>query len=62
VKFIVTVATLAGPGEDGAGINLNQQVDAANVIEAIDKAKAQLIKTLTAGGLTVTSASASPSA
>jgi hypothetical protein len=59
VKYIVTVATLAAPGEDGAGINLNQQVEAANVIEAIDKAKAQLVKTLTAGGLSVT-ATASP--
>lgn len=59
MKYIVTVATMAGPGEDGAGINLNQQVEAANVIEAIDKAKAQLVRTLTAGGLSVTASAPS---
>jgi hypothetical protein len=60
VKYIVTVATLAGPGEAGAGINLNQQVEATNVIEAMDKARALLVQTLAAGGLSVTPTSASP--
>jgi hypothetical protein len=53
MKYIVTVATLAGPDEAGAGINLNQQVEAANVLDAMDKARVKLAATLTAGGLSV---------
>ena len=56
-RFTVSINSQAG---GDAGLNLNVQVEAENVIEALEAAKAQLWKTIEASGLAL--AAAAPAA
>jgi len=52
VLFNINVNRADGQG----GLNLNVQVEAANVLDALDKAKGQLKSTIEASGLSVVAA------